>query len=171
MEKQERKKEYQTISASIPIKLAEAIKEIVGFSVDDFGNEIDCGQAEHIWKEHGNNGRADNSMSDINNFAKIGYVVNNFDQIREGKNKSKYRNSDGKLAKTVEIQKKIGEYFYYIVEAVPNTKRKRLQVVSAYINRNDTFSEVAVSSDPSRYVHDESQSNVSFSKNIIPNMD
>ena len=105
------------------------------------------------------------------NIAEIGYAVNYFDQIREGKNKSKYKNSDGCLAKTIEIQKKIGNHYYYVVEAVPNTKRKKLQVISAYVNRKDTFSEVAVSNDPSRYVHDEPQPNVSFSKNIISNND
>lgn len=162
-------KEYQTISTKIPDRLATAIQKVVGFSVDDFGNEIDCGQTEHIWKEHGKYGRTDHSMEDISNFARLGYVVNYFDRIREGKNKSKYRNADGSLAKTIELQKKIGEHFYYVVEAVPDTKRKKLQVISAYINRNDTFFEMAVSNDPSRYVPDESQSNASFSKNIISN--
>lgn len=71
------------------------------------------------------------------------------------------------MAKTVEIQKKIGDDFYYIVEAVPDTKLKKLRVVTAFINKNDTFSEVAVSNDPSRYVLDEPQPNVSSSKNII----
>ncbi len=162
-------KDYQTISVHIPSKLAEAIENIVGFSVADYGNEIDKGQTEHIWREHGVNGRSDNSMSDIRNFARIGYVVNNFDKIREGRNKSKYKNADGTLAKTIEIQKKMGDNFYYVVEAVPDSKLKKLRVVSAFINRNDTFSEVAVSNNPSRYVHDEPQPNVSSSEDIIPN--
>ena len=38
---------------------------------------------------------------------------------------------------------------------------KTLHVVTAYINKNDTFLEEAVSKDPSRYVQDELQSNVS----------
>lgn len=57
--------------------------------------------------------------------------------------------------------------YYYVVEAVPDTKHKTLHVISAYINKNDTFSGVAVSNDPSRYVQDEPQSNVSSSKDII----
>lgn len=116
-------KKYQTISVHISEKLAEAIKNIVGFSVCDYGNEIDKGQVEHIWKEHGKNGRSDHSMSDIRDFARIGYVV----------------------------------------EAVPDTKLKKMRVITAFINRNDTFSEVAVSNNLSRYVLDEPQSNVSIS--------
>ena len=40
-------------------------------------------------------------------------------------------------------------------------------MVSAFINENDTFPGVAVSNDPSQYVQDEPQSNVSSSKDII----
>lgn len=160
-------KGFQTINTYIPERLAEAIKKIIGLEVTGFGNEIDKGQTEHIWKEHGKNGKADNSMSDIKNIARIGYVIDNFDNVREGKNKSKYKNADDTLAKTIEIQKRIGEDFYYVVEAVPDTKLKRLRVVTAFINKNDTFFEMAVSNNPSRYVQDESQSNVSSSNNII----
>ena len=110
-------KDYQTINVHIPSRLAEAISNIVGVNVAEFGNEIDRGQTEHIWKEHGYKGRTDSSMSDIRNLARIGYVV----------------------------------------EAVPDTKLKKLRVITAFINKNDTFSEVAVSNDPSRYVPDESQ--------------
>lgn len=169
LEGKAKQKEHQAISIHIPNRLAEEITKIVGFSVQDYGNEIDKGQTEHIWREHGSNGRADNSMSDIRNLARISYAVNNFDKIREGKNRSKYRNTDGTLAKTVEIQKKIGDNFYYVVEAVPDTKLKKLRVITAYINKNDTFFEVAVPNDPSRYVRDEPQPNVSSSVNIISN--
>ncbi len=160
-------KAFQTISVHISKRLEDAIKSVIGLDVTGFGNEIDKGQMEHIWKEHGENGKSDNSMSDINNLARIGYVVDNFDKIKEGKNRSKYRNADGTLAKTVEIQKRIGDDYYYVVEAIPDTKLKKLRVIIAYINRNDTFSEVAVSNDPSRYVLDEPQPNVSSSTNII----
>jgi len=56
-----------------------------------------------------------------------------------------------------------------VVEAVPDAKLKTLHVVSAYINKNDTFLEVAVSKDPSRYVQDELQSNVSFDERLPVN--
>ena len=36
------------------------------------------------------------------------------------------------------IRKKVGEGYYYVVEAVPDSEKKRLHVVSAYINKKDT---------------------------------
>lgn len=172
LEGRENYKKFETISVHISERLAKAIENIVGFSVFDYGNEIDSGQIQHIWKEHGRNGKTDKSMADVRNLARIAYVVDNFDNIRPGKNRSKYKNSDGTLAKTVEIQKKIGEDFYYVVEAIPDTRLRKLRVVSAYINKNDTFSEVAVlNNSPSRYVQNEPQPNASSSNIIIPNDD
>ncbi len=171
LEGKEDYKKFKTISMHISERLAKAIENIVGFSVFDYGNEIDSGQIQHIWKEHGRNGKTDKSMADVRNLARIAYVVDNFDNIRAGKNRSKYKNSDGTLAKTVEIQKKIGKDFYYVVEAIPDTKLRKLRVVSAYINKNDTFSEVAVLNSPSRYVQNESQPNASSSNIIISNDD
>ena len=155
-----REKDYRVISKHISDRLAIEIQKIVGLNVSGYGNEIDKGQVEHILKEHGEHGRSDNSMADVGDIARIGYAIENFDKIREGNNRSKYKNSDGTKAKTVELQTRIGNNFYYVVEAVPDAKVKKLKVVSAYINKKDTFSEVAVSNDPSRYVQDESQSYV-----------
>lgn len=161
------KKSFHKLSDSISDRLANDIEKIVGFSVKGYGNEISPGNIRHIDKEHGENGSTDQSMSDVHDLAKVGYVINNYDNIREGKGSREYKNSDGSQAKTVELQKKIDEEYYYVVEAVPDAKLKTLHVVSAYKNKNDTFSEEAVSKDPSRYVQDEPQSNVS-SENMIP---
>lgn len=161
-----REKDYRVISNHISDRLAVEIQKIVGLNVRGYGNEIDKGQVEHILKEHGEHGRSDNSMADVGDIARIGYAIENFDKIREGNNRSKYKNADGTKAKTVELQTRIGNNFYYVVEAVPDAKVKKLKVVSAYINKKDTFSEVAVPNGPSRYVQDESQSYVF--NNIIP---
>lgn len=163
------KKSYHKLSDTISDRLANDIEKIVGFSVDGFGNEISRGNIEHINKDHGVNGKSDQSMSDLHDLAKINYVIENYDNIREGKESREYKNKDGSNAKTVELQKKIDSGFYYVVEAVPDAKLKTLHVVSAYINKNDTFLEVAVSKDPSRYVHDELQSNVSSNDSIPQN--
>ena len=149
--------------------MAKDIEKIVGFSVKEYGNEISPSSIRHINKEHGANGRSDRSMKDYHDLARLSYVINNYDNIREGKISEEYRNSDGSFAKTVELQKKIDDGFYYVVEAVPDAKNKTLHVVSAYINKKDTFSDVLVSNDPKRYVQDEHQSNVStdsISKNL-----
>lgn len=163
------KKSFHKINDSIPERLARDIERIVGVSVSGYGNEISPGNIAHINKRHGENGTQDHSMGNMHDLARIGYVINNYDKIKEGSISREYKNSDGSPAKTVELQMRIGTNYYYVVEAVPDSKLKTLHVVSAYTNKNDTFSEVAVSKDPSRYVHDEPQSNVSSTDSIRNN--
>jgi hypothetical protein len=67
------------------------------------------------------------------------------------------------------LQKKIGDNFYYVVEAVLDAKVKSLHIISAYISKKDTFPDALLSNDPKRYVHNEHQSNVS--KHNIHNPD
>ena len=65
--------------------------------------------------------------------------------------------------------KKIGDKYYYVVEAVPDSKAKELYLTSMYINKNDTYSQVASTEGPIRYVRNAPESDVSFSKNSISN--
>lgn len=160
------KKSFYKLADTISERLADDIEQIVGFSVQGYGNEIAPSNIKHIENEHGANGRSDQSMQDLYDLAKIKYVIDNYDKIREGKGARQYKNKDGSSSKTIELQKKIEERYYYVVEAVPDSQKRTLHVVSAYINKNDTFSEVAVQKSPSRYVQDEQRSNVS--NNSIP---
>lgn len=154
-------KSFYKFSNKINSKLANDIETLVGFSVKDYSNEIGVNDIKHIIKRHGKNGQADNSLANIEDFANLKFVIENYDDIRLGKGTKAYRNKDGSLAKTVEMQKQIDERYYYVVEAVPDNKKKTLRVVSAYINKNDTFSQVAVENSPSRYAQNEPESNVS----------
>ena len=155
------KKSFYKISDIISDKLASDIEKIVGFSVKGYSNEIAPGNIKHIEKEHGSNGKKDRSMSDHHDLARISFVIDNYEKIKPGKLSSQYKNSDGTFAKTIELQKKINDEFYYVVEAVPDANLKTLHIVSAYKNKKDTFSDVPVSNDPRRYVQDEHQPNVS----------
>ena len=155
------KKAYFKLSNSISERLADDIKKCLGINVKGFGNEISDNGIKHIEKDHGINGRSDKSMKDFHDLARIPYVIDGYEKIKRGIYSKEYH------SQTVELQKKLGDMYYYVVEAVPDTKHKTLHVISAYINKNDTFSGVAVSNDPSRYVQDEPQSNVSSSKDII----
>lgn len=165
------KKSYYTISETISDKMASDIESIVGFSVKGYGNEISPGSIRHINNEHGANGTTDQSMKDVHDLARVSYVIDNYDNIREGKVSKEFRNSDGTFAKTVELQKKIDNGYYYVVEAVPDAKNKKLHIVSAYINKKDAFSDVLVSNDPKRYVQDEHQPNASFDDSIPQNQE
>ena len=55
------------------------------------------------------------------------------------------------------------------MEAVPDSKAKELYLTSMYINKNDTYSQVASTEGPIRYVRNAPESDVPFSKNSISN--
>ena len=77
---------------------------------------------------------ADHSMQDINDLARIGYVIDNYDNVKLGLKDSKaFRNSDGTRAKTVEITKIIGDKIYHVIEAVPVSRRNTANTISVYI--------------------------------------
>lgn len=124
--------------------LSVVISKIVGFDVLGFKNIIEPSEIRHIIKEHGENGTSDKSMRDLHDLEKISYVIENWDRVELGKGSKKYKNKDNSKAKTIVIQKKIEDNYYYVVEAVPNNARKNIYVVSAYINKNDTLSNVVV---------------------------
>lgn len=137
------KKSYYKLSDAISKRMAKDIKKIVGFSVEEYGNEISAKRIIHITERHGVNGRADQSMSDYHNIAKIAYVIDNYDKMMKGKEDREYKNRDNTYCKNIILQKCIEDKFYYVVEAVPDSKLKKIRVVSAFINRNDTFPTVA----------------------------
>lgn len=105
-------KPYYTISENISDRMAKDLEEIVVFSVKGYGNEISPNNIKHIEKKHGTNGTSDNSMKNHHDLAKIAYVIETYDDIREGKFSNEFKNSDGTYAKTVELHKKIDNQFF-----------------------------------------------------------
>lgn len=132
------------LKESLDSGLSFEISKVVGFDVSGFKNIIEPSEIRHIIKEHGENGTSDRSMRDLHDLEKISYVIENWDRVELGKGSKKYKNRDNSKAKTIVIQKKIEDNYYYVVEAVPNNARKNIYVVSAYINKNDTLSNVVV---------------------------
>ena len=133
------------INEHIPAKLAEKIEDIVGFSVDDYSNTISVNGIKHILKRHGEKGTADHSMSNYEDIGRIGYAVDHAEKVwpSDEKGSREYKDSDNKPSQKVVIQSKIGNGYYYVVEAVPNSNKKTLGVVTAYINKKDTSPVVA----------------------------
>lgn len=135
------------ISESIPQRLADDIKKITGIKLDaeNCSNDINKNSIEHITKRHGEHGKSDKSMADIENIGLIDYVINNYDSVELGKTSIEYRNSDGTYAKTVLISKQIdGKGNYYVVEAIPDLKnRDEIHVTSAYIGNKKGASQVS----------------------------
>lgn len=117
-------------------KAAKEIEKILGMDVSGFKVAIEARQIFHILNDHGAKGKADHSMENDEDIAKMEYVLNNFDEISfSGKTQAYSYMKDGfnRTAETVLYEKNIGNKSYYVVQAVPNTKKKTLYIVSAFI--------------------------------------
>ncbi len=125
-------------------RAAEEIGNLLGIDVSGFKSAIEARQIKHILKRHGEKGIADTSMRNDSDLARVGYVLNNFDNIGYAGTTEAYTtvkpNGRSKTADTIEYSKKINGT-YYVVQAVPDTKRKTLYVVSAYIGNKKTGTE------------------------------
>ncbi len=117
---------------SVGPKMANDVSNLVGFDVNGYKMQMRTNAIEHIEKRHGADGIHDKSMANKNDLAKIQYILDNYDNVILEQKKSKsYSNSDGKLAQQVAFSKRINGT-YYIVEAVPQTKKETLEVVSVF---------------------------------------
>ena len=92
----------------------------------------------HIESRHGINGEADRSMANADDIAKIGFVLDNYDEVVFLKNEKgeivrngNYNTKYGKPAPLLLYVKKING-FYCVVEAVNDGRRKRLDIITAY---------------------------------------
>ena len=125
-------------------KAAKEIELLTGKKV--YGNRIvlDTNGVIHIRNRHGVDGTHDESMADIKNIARIGYVLANYDSI-EFKNEyaQGYVDANGKLAPKVVISKKI-DGTYYVVEAVSDARKHKNYIVSAYIKPRTDKSDSSV---------------------------
>lgn len=117
-------------------ELAEDISELIGWSPKGFKSEIEPRILPHLY-DHGLGGYAtkknsDMSMRDINDFARIQYVIDNYDRIDFGGRSDAFSEphpflNKSRLAKTVVLSKNVDSTFF-VVEAVPNSKKGRLNL-------------------------------------------
>lgn len=124
---------------TVPDKIASTIEKITGIDVKGFRVAIEARQIYHILNDHGPKGTSDHSMADPNDIARIGYTLDDPDDIRESgttKAYTHFKNGKNRLAPTVRYEKSIGDKSYYVVQAVPDTKAKILYVVSAFIEKS-----------------------------------
>lgn len=119
-------------------KLNRKIKEVTGIDTTLFTHSIKANSIRHIIKNHGINGSTDNSMANIDDIARMGYILRNFDNIEMLDSISKeYRDKNQQPSKMIKLSKRI-DGTYYVVEAVPDANAKRLMVVTAYIKKAST---------------------------------
>ena len=118
-------------------RAAKDIMQLTG--VDASGNQtaIEARIIEHVLKRHGENGTANHSMRDINDIARIQYVLDNYDTAAYGGKSQAYQtvkpNGRPGQADTVIFSKAVNGT-YYVIEAVPVTKKKTVFITSAYMS-------------------------------------
>lgn len=118
-------------------KQIEDIKNLLGIDVTGFKNVIDHNAIMHIKNRHGINGKADKSMSNPKDLARIGYILENYDSIEILKKNnvsvysSLYRNKLNKPVPIIKYQKRINGYFI-TSQAIIDSKNKRLSIETAY---------------------------------------
>ncbi len=154
---------------SVSDSSAEDIEKLTGINVRGYNTEIGGSAINHIDKRHGVNGQADSSMSDLNDIARMQYVIDNYDDIElTGNYNNEFKNSDGSLSPTIQMKKRVnGDY--YVIEAVPESSKKTVHIVSAYktaIKKEERqVANAALKSAPSAYGRTELGLS---SNNIIP---
>ena len=154
------------------------LKKIIGFDFTGYSNGINTNALKHIEKRHGKNGKADNSMKNKNDLARINYILKNYDNVEVvDKSSKEFNNSNNQSAQIILFKKKINGT-YYLIESAAESKWKKLWVISAYINKNDTVTQVSndVENVPQSYVRNElaspvSNDNVTQNKASVNNND
>ena len=119
--------------------IAAQIRALTGIDVRGYKVAVEARQIDHILKDHGENGRSDHSMADASDIAKMEYALEDPDSIvRSGTTRAYVTNKNGKMkpADTVLYEKQNGDGSYYVVQAVPDTNKKTLYIVTAFIGKS-----------------------------------
>ena len=113
--------------------MAKDIQALTG--VNTLGNRIiiSADDVRHIINRHGITGKADHSMQDIDDIARLCYVLANYDSIEwDGGVSNLYRTKDGKKAPQVAIKKRINGT-YYVIEVASDSSKNRNIVSTVYL--------------------------------------
>jgi len=131
------KKPY-TIGQVAP-RTAADIEAITGVDVSGYTHKLTADAVRHIDKGHGTSGISDHSMMDDAHLARVAYVMEHYDQVELTRDQNgnidysdQYQNSDQSKALKVKFSKQIDGRLQYVIEAIPDSQRKSLWIISAY---------------------------------------
>ena len=119
--------------------LAQRILDTVGIDVKGYTVAVEARQINHILLDHGESGSSDHSMADPRDIAKMEFALRDPDEISAGGRTSAYVTRDGsknRPASTVLYEKYMDGRSYYVIEALPQTKKKTLYIVTAFISKS-----------------------------------
>jgi hypothetical protein len=113
---------------------ADKLQELTESDYTEYKVMLTGDAVQHIENRHGENGKADKSMSDPKDIARIGWVIENFDSAELTGNKSNYKNSDNTRSDIIQLKKRINGN-YYVAETAPNSKNKSIYIITAFKNK------------------------------------
>lgn len=125
-------------------KNAAKIQQETGVDVRGYDTVIEARQIDHILKRHGENGVANHTMADPTDIARIEYALENPDRIVKSEPTRAYvsiKDGKNKPADTVLYETLLEDGSYYVVQAVPDTKKHTLYVLTAYIGESSIQNE------------------------------
>ena len=126
---------YITV-AFMPDSAVSQIEKLTGKRVQGSRVVLDINAIKHIENRHGENGKQDHSMKSVEDIARMGYVIMNYDNISyDGITTTGYLDEEGNASPMVKISKQI-DGTYYVIEAVNSSKKKKNYVVTAYIQQS-----------------------------------
>lgn len=127
--------------AKVSERMAADIERLLGIDVTGYTVWADKTTFNHIEKRHGEDGKHDSSMANLNDVARMGYVVENYDSIEQARHENgslafsrRFLGADGQPAPVLSLRKKINGT-YYVSEAVADNSWHKLWVETAYINK------------------------------------
>ena len=116
-------------------KMADEVLSITGLST--VGNRIvlSADDVRHIIKRHGANGKADHSMEDVKDIARLSYVLANYDSIEwDGGVSNHYKTKNGEKAPQITIKKRV-DGTYYVIQMASDSSKKRNVIITAYLTK------------------------------------
>ena len=111
------------------------IKNIVGIDTDGYKTEIWSSEINHINKRHGENGVADRTISNLQDWGRIEFVLDNYDSIiKLDDTTAAVSNSDNTPSVMIKVSKRL-DGTQYVVEAVSDSGRKTSRIMSSYLEK------------------------------------
>ena len=132
--------------------------DIAGFTVN-----INSNAFNHIERRHGIDGIADSSMANLNDVARIGYVIENRDSLDplivngEQVYSAEFSTKEDSPVPMMLIKKRINGSYYCAI-AVTDARYKKIWVQTAFINKKDGLTQI---------LHDEISS-LSLTSETVP---
>lgn len=120
------------------------IEELTGEKLTATKHTIRMDEVKHIIKRHGEKGLADKSMADIEAYKAIPDIIHNFDNIEYCYDKkgnidttTAYLNKNGEPSKLIRYLKKSNNKISYVVEAIADTSKNQLYIISVYSTKKE----------------------------------